>query len=232
MPRTPDLGLLFLHALPLDGSMWADHIDLLPGSSYAPTLYGFGNTVEAWASGALRLAQNDRLIVVGCSVGGSCGLEVAATAPKRVVALVLIGTKAKHEPDPDLHASALDLIETEGLDRAWRQYWEPLFSRTADRETIEAARNIALRQCPTDIARGVTAFHSRRSRDRLVLECGCPIVVITGREDVAPGLEASADLAASARKGSLHVIPSCGHYVPLERPGALRAILRDVIAAQ
>ena len=104
MSSGSDLGLLFLHALPLDGSMWAAHEDLLPGSSCAPTLYGFGTTVEAWAMAALRMAKGDRLIVVGCSVGGSCAIEVATAAPDRVAALVLIGTKAKHSPDPDLHA--------------------------------------------------------------------------------------------------------------------------------
>ena len=108
MRQSPTLGLLLLHALPLDGSMWAGQMDLLPESTYAPTLYGFGNTVEAWANEVLQLATNDRLIVVGCSVGGSCALEVAVTAPERVAALVLIGTKAKHDPDPALHASARD----------------------------------------------------------------------------------------------------------------------------
>ena len=90
-----DTGMLFLHALPLDGSMWAGHMDLLPGSTYAPTLYGFGNTIEEWAAGALDVANNDQLIVVGCSVGGSCALEIAMAAPDRVAALVLLA------PTPD-----------------------------------------------------------------------------------------------------------------------------------
>lgn len=34
--------LLLLHALPLDGSMWAAQLDLLPNATYAPTLYGLG----------------------------------------------------------------------------------------------------------------------------------------------------------------------------------------------
>ncbi len=97
---------------------------------------------------------------------------------------------------------------------------------------VEVAQRTALRQAPKDIACGVTVFHSRRSRDQLVSKCQSPIIVITGEDDVAPGLKASAELAASAEQGSLHVIPSCGHYVPLEQPNALRAILRDVIKSQ
>ncbi|MDK1389512.1 hypothetical protein QN224_29465 [Sinorhizobium sp. 8-89] len=52
-----NVELLLLHALPLDGSMWADQLDLLPGETYAPTLYGFGDRVEDWAAEALRLPK-------------------------------------------------------------------------------------------------------------------------------------------------------------------------------
>ncbi len=206
-------------------------MDLLPGASFAPTLYGFGNTIEAWASEALKQVTDDRLIVVGCSVGGSCALEVAAAAPERVAALVLIGTKARHNPDSDLHALALRSIEEEGIDGAWKRFWGPLFSPSTDQKIVEAAKSTAVCQQPEDIRRGVSAFHTRRSRDRFVSECQVPIIVITGEEDVAPGLEASTELAASAAQGTLHVIPSCGHYVPLEQSDALRTILADTIRA-
>lgn len=212
--------------------MWATQMDLLPGATHAPTLYGFGKSVESWAIEVLKRATSGRLVVVGCSVGGSCALEVAAAVPDRVAALVLIGTKAKHDPDPDLQAAALELIEKEGISGAWVRYWAPLFSKSAEEEVVEAAKNSALGQQLKDIACGVTAFHSRQSRDQFVSECQSPIIVITGEDDVAPGMKASAELAASAVRGSLHVIPSCGHYVPLEQPNALRAILSDVVKAQ
>jgi pimeloyl-ACP methyl ester carboxylesterase len=87
MTQAKKLELLLLHALPLDGSMWSAQNQLLPGSTYAPTLYPFGDSIEAWAAAALNIAKGDRLVVVGCSVGGSCALEVAAIAPDRVAAL-------------------------------------------------------------------------------------------------------------------------------------------------
>lgn len=230
MANAQDLALLFLHALPLDGSMWAGQRDVLPGATYAPTLYPFGDSIEAWARGALEQVDEHRLILVGCSVGGSCAIELALAAPDRVAGLVLIGTKAAHRPDPALHTSAIDILQNRGLEAAWEEYWAPLFGRTANPQVVGEARRIALRQSPLDVARGVTAFHRRPSRDQFLSTFPHPVVVVSGADDAAPGPIASAALAELAPCGHLHVIANCGHYVPLEKPLLLNAILRDLVA--
>jgi pimeloyl-ACP methyl ester carboxylesterase len=226
------MKLLLLHALPLDGRMWAAQMDLLPGSSHAPDLYALGDTVEEWAAAALNPVKGDRLIVVGCSVGGSCAIEVAVAAPDRVAALVLIGTKANHRRDPGLHAEALRMLRERGMEEAWHRYWAPLFSPSADNAVIAGAKRMALAQSPEAVERGITAFHSRPSRMNFLSALQCPVVFITGADDTAPGTKISAAQAAAPPQGSLHIIPGSGHYVPLEQPDALNAILRTVIAAQ
>lgn len=222
------LELLFLHALPLDGTMWVGQMHLLPRSTFAPTLYPLGDSIEAWAAAALKLVKGDRLIVVGCSVGGSCAIELATFAPDRVAALVLIGTKASHRPDPALHASALETLREKGLEEAWMVYWAPLFSRSTNSQVIGDAKRITLRQSPLDVARGVTAFHSRPNRDQFFSTFPGPVIVVAGSDDRP---KVSAAQANSARHGRLHVVPECGHYVPLERPEYLNSILREVIAS-
>jgi pimeloyl-ACP methyl ester carboxylesterase len=232
MTTKENLKLVFLHALPLDGSMWAGQRQLLPGSTYAPTLYPFGDSVEAWAAAVLKTVKGGRLIVVGSSVGGSCALELAVAAPDRIAALVLIGTKAERRPNPDLHASILQTLQENSLEEAWNVLWAPLFSRSASARVIGDAKRIMLRQSPPDIARGVTAFHSRPSRDDQFLSTlRCPVIVVTGADDVAPGPAVSKAQADCAQHGQLHVVPECGHYVPLERPEVLNSILLELIAA-
>lgn len=223
--------LLLLHALPLDGSMWAAQRKLLPGATYAPTLYPFGDSVEEWAAEALKLVKGDRLIVVGCSVGGSCAIEVAVAAPDRVAALVLIGTKAGHRPDPALHAAALETLQQKGLEQAWNVFWAPLFSRAANSQVIGDAKRIALRRSPQEIARGVTAFHTRPGREQFLPVFPRPIIFVTGADDIAPGSEVCAAQARSAQHGRLHIVPACGHYVPVERPEYTNSILSEVLAA-
>jgi pimeloyl-ACP methyl ester carboxylesterase len=224
--------LLLLHALPFDGSMWRQQMDILPGSTLAPDLYGLGGTVTEWAAQVLAQARGDRLVVVGCSVGGSCALEIAAAAPDRVAALVLIGTKAVHRPEAGLLATALDTIKAGGMAAAWIRFWEPLFSPATHPAIVVEARKDALSQSPVAIANGVTAFHSRLSRDDIIATFQGPICFVTGADDPAPGPATNDRQSLLARQGRLHVIEACGHYVPMERPAALNATLREVIAEQ
>jgi pimeloyl-ACP methyl ester carboxylesterase len=209
--------------------MWVDQLDLLPGATYAPRLYGFGDRVEDWAAAALRLSRGNQIIVVGCSIGGSCALEVAALAPERVAALVLIGTKAARRQDQELHATAIKTLREQGLEAAWREWWEPAFSSTTSLAIIAEAKRILMRQPLDDVTRGVEAFHTRRSRGDVLSTFSGPVHVITGADDVLPGLATSSKQADLAQNGCLHVIPECGHYVSMERPEALNSIIRQLI---
>jgi pimeloyl-ACP methyl ester carboxylesterase len=223
-----DLALLFLHALPLNGTMWSAQADLLPEATYAPTLYGQGENLTDWAAAALEPVRERRIVVVGNSVGGSCALEVARMAPHRVAALVLIGTNARHRPNPELHARALRILAEGGVAAAWEAFWHPLFS-DGNGAARSAGRELALGHSAEDIARGVTVFHTRPDLEATLAAFEGPVVFVTGAEDVAPGPESSARQAGLARDGRLLVIEGCGHYVPIERPEELNAILREVV---
>lgn len=211
--------------------MWAEQMELLPGATYAPTLYLFGNRIESWAEKALALTTAERLVIVGCSVGGSCALEVAALAPDRVAALVLIATKAWRRLDPVSHALALETLYQKGLEAAWGEFWKPLFANETPPGIVEGARCITMRQPLENVARGVTIFHTRPSRDDVLSNFPGPVVVVTGSEDVAPGLTTSRKQANMAQHGCLHVIPDCGHYVPMEKPEAINSIICEVLEA-
>ncbi|OJF92879.1 alpha/beta fold hydrolase [Pararhizobium antarcticum] len=143
---------------------------------------------------------------------------------------MLIGTKARHRPDPALHRQAVEMIRADGLEMAWQTFWQPLFSPSAPRHVMAAARAIALAQRPASIALGVDVFHARPSRDDFLAGCSVPVIVVTGADDVAPGQAVSAQQANEAPMGRLCVVPACGHYVPMEKPETINAILSDLIA--
>jgi pimeloyl-ACP methyl ester carboxylesterase len=223
------MELVLLHALPLDGSMWAAQQDLMRRATHVPTLYGLGDTVSEWAAAVLDQVQGRRLIVAGNSVGGSCALEMAALAPDRIAALVLIGAKAAHKPDPVLHATAVAALREQGVEASWEMFWAPLFSRSASPKVLADAKRMALGLSATEIERGVTAFHTRIGREDLLPTLRCPILCICGEHDVAPGPATTAAQAKSAQDGRLIIVPESGHYVPIEQSDTLNTILRSLI---
>lgn len=223
------LEVLFLHALPLNGTMWDAQRSVISLQSHAPTLYHFGERLEDWAQRALAMTQARRLVLVGCSVGGSCALEIAALAPERIAGLMLIGTKADRRPDPEMMREAVRTLRDEGRELAWQRYWQPLFGPAASQDVIDQARSMMMEQSAEDLARGVEVFHSRPSRAALLPQLNCPVTVATGEHDRAPGITTSRFQAEASPRGTLHVVQNCGHYAPLEQPQTLNVLLQHFL---
>jgi pimeloyl-ACP methyl ester carboxylesterase len=123
------MRLVLLHSLPLDGTMWENCLSIDCDEVIAPTLYGFGDSLEAWAVGILGLVGGDPFVVAGNSIGGSCALEVAKLAPDSVAGIVLIGAKAGHRREPEFRDEAIRRLSDGGMAEAWPAYWEPLIWR-------------------------------------------------------------------------------------------------------
>jgi pimeloyl-ACP methyl ester carboxylesterase len=222
------VSLVLLHPLPLDETMWPAAMYSLGRKVVAPRLYELGGTIASWASAVIDMADDEPLVLVGNSVGGSCAIEIALQVPDRVELMVLIGTKAGHRPEPAFRDEAIEVLTTEGMGVAWRRYWAPLFGESTDESVIERARHIAERQSIDDVVRGVRVFHSRPDRAERIHLVDVPIVIVSGEYDRVPAN--GRGFAAQLRRGVFEAVPGAGHYVPLERPVELVEIVRDSIS--
>jgi hypothetical protein len=63
--------------------MWDRQMAWLPASTFAPTMYQYGQSIEEWAAGVLDEVGDEELFVVGASIGRFCALEVARRRPTR-----------------------------------------------------------------------------------------------------------------------------------------------------
>lgn len=223
------MTLVLLHALPFGGAMWdALTARLEPGCAVvAPDLADLGESIVDWGAAVLDLVPAGPLTVVGCSVGGSCAVEVAIRAPRRVRHLVLIGTKPGHRPEPELRDEALRVLATEGLAAAWERWWDPLLGPDTAPAVRAAARAQALAQDVTAVARAVRAFHGRPDRSDWPRAASCPVDVVEGAHDRPARAR---ELTAALPAGRLHVVPDVGHYVPIEAPARLAAVVAAALA--
>jgi pimeloyl-[acyl-carrier protein] methyl ester esterase len=222
------MKLLVLHPLPLDGSIFSDGFRALGDACVAPTLYGAGDHISAWAEAALDSVGDGPIVVVGNSIGGSCAIEIAWLAPTKVKALVLCGTKPGVRPEPDLRDEALQVLASGGLAAAWERYWLPLFGPNASPDVIERGWLSALAQGEHSIAEGVRAFHGRPDREAFLASWRGPVSVVCGEHDIKP--ERSRRLASRLPNATFHCVDGIGHYAPLEAPDALTAITAEAIA--
>jgi pimeloyl-ACP methyl ester carboxylesterase len=96
------LRTLLLHAFPLDPSMWDAQRPVLAGHEVvAPSLYGRGNTMDAWAESLLEELDGPFDLCVGASMGGGAALALERQRPGTCRSLVLAGAHAGPDRHPD-----------------------------------------------------------------------------------------------------------------------------------
>ena len=93
--------VVFLHALPLDSRMWSKQLaSVAPLPTLAPDLYRLGNSLDEWSDGVVDEIDGDEVILVGCSIGGSCALHIAERRPDQIAGVVLVGANVVNVVGP------------------------------------------------------------------------------------------------------------------------------------
>src|SRR5688500_18803950 len=117
------LPIVFIHAFPLNRTMWAPQVSALVERCrcIAVDLRGFGETalaepvsMDQYADDVVAVMDKlgiERAIVAGCSMGGYAAFALWRRHPERVRALVLADTKATADTD-EARAKRVALIET------------------------------------------------------------------------------------------------------------------------
>jgi pimeloyl-ACP methyl ester carboxylesterase len=257
-----DLGsgppVVFIHGLSGSWQNWLEQLPVfardhrviafdLPGfgASEMPaekiSIAGYARTVDALFD-ALGL---DSAVVVGNSMGGFIGAELAIRFPARVERLVLVsaaGLSVEHQR----HPRALAVLRT--LDKRLAAYAGWLASHSDELTRRPRARRLIFSivthrpdQLPAPLVAeqlhgsgkpgfvpALDAITDYPIRDRLG-EIACPTLIVWGAEDwIVPVRDADdfEQLIPNARKV---VWAQTGHMAMLERPAAFNALLRAFI---
>ena len=238
-----------------DADMWRPQIEALSRHFrvIAPDLWGHGGSgaLPAGTRDMRDLARHhlalldalkiERCAVVGLSVGGMWGAELALMAPDRVQRLVLMATSLAAEPEDSRgrYFALLDTIVALGaLPEPIRAIVVPLFfsPRTPERRPeLAAALDARLRAWPRDrlvdsvVPLGRIIFGRRDAMDDLG-DLSMPCLVMTGKDDAARTPDEG--LAMAERIGCRFVaVLAAGHVANLEAPEIVTPALLDFLAA-
>ncbi|MGS3142420.1 alpha/beta fold hydrolase [Aeromonas sanarellii] len=243
--------LLLGHSYLWDSAMWAPQVKALKGQyrCIVPELWGHGDS-DATPDGPCTLATLardhlalldalgvDNFVLVGLSIGGMWGVELARMAPGRIKGLVLMDSFVGLEPQItcERYLAMLAAIEQLGSIPApiVEQVAPLFFAHQPDAALMDGFKG-RLAAWPVDKVASLVAvgraFVTREDRIDWLEEMALPALVMTGCEDKArPVLEGY--LMAEVLGCSFREIPAAGHISTLENPAFVNRALAEFLAA-
>lgn len=236
--------------------MWAPQIEALAARYrvIVPDLWGHGGsaalppgttTMRDLAQQHLTLLDRlnvGRCSIIGLSVGGMWGAELALMAPERVAGLVLMDTSLAVEPEQtrDGYFAMLGTVGAHGavpepvLDAVVPLFFSPTV-RTRHPQLPETFRQ-TLRDWPPQRLKDNVAplgriIFGRGDLLADVASLSMPSLVMTGVDDLAQPV--ARGQAIAERIGCPFVaIPDAGHISSLEAPDSVNQALLDFLAGQ
>ena len=233
--------MLMGHSYLWDAEMWRPQIDVLKNSfrCIVPDLWGHGSSGPLTESTAIAdLADDywqlmqalgiDRFAVVGLSVGGMWGTELALAHPNAVTSLAMLGTYLGPEPaaTQQRYLGMLGSIRAGGqIIAAIADVVLPLFFSPA---TLAGDSPLPARfrrhlidmppeQIPSIVALGETIF-TRADRLAALAELQMPVFVMVGADDKSRPPAESREMAGIIPDSQLRIILRAGHVANLEEP--------------
>lgn len=244
-------AVIFIHAGIADRRMWEPQFASVPeGFQFIRLdLRGFGDCELGDSSfsnhedvlAVLDHSGAERAVVVGSSMGGGTAIDIALTAPGRILGLVLVGAGSPglevEEYEPPQFPDLVRAYKDGDLDRAAQleaEIWVVGFGRTL----AEVDPTVFDRVVEMD--RVALANETRRDELTVLLdpprasrmgELSVPTLVIVGENDL-PDIRVSADhLAANLSHHDVVVIPGSAHLPNLERPEVFDPALAGFLAS-
>lgn len=240
--------VVFLHAFPLDRTMWAAQTSAL-ASRYrciAVDARGFGQSAAAPPFSMDRYADDvaavldalgvERATVVGLSMGGYVAFALWRRHSGRVRGLVLADTKAADDT-LDTRARRRDLMElarTAGpVAVADRQIVGLLGKTTRERrpDIVNTARGIMARASVDGMVGALQAMLDRPDSTSTLPTISVPTLVITGDEDVITPPKDARMMHAAIPGSRLEILTGAGHLSCLERPASFTAVASEFLLA-
>ncbi|MDM9615018.1 alpha/beta fold hydrolase [Kosakonia cowanii] len=182
-----------------------------------------------------------KITIVGQSQGAMVALRLAATYPKLLAGLVLIGTSARAElPERlDIWRRQRETL-LKGADEAREALFTTLQSYVNSEEWLqnhphEAAEERAMMHAHNREGLALAldaAVFDRGDITHLLPTIAAPTLVIVGEEDRATPVELSKEIAALLPDAQLLTLAKTGHHPPTEAADAVTAAIAGFIAAK
>jgi pimeloyl-ACP methyl ester carboxylesterase len=241
--------IVFLHAFPLNQTMWDEQIDAFSADYRVITFdwRGFGASTQGERRVTMDVLADDlegllvalnigSATICGLSMGGYAALAFYRRFSSRVKSLILCDTRATADSE-EARATRLrtaESVRASGPSAIAEQMATKLLgpstveSRPATvarvRGMIESNRSEAIAQAQEGMA-------ARPDSSDLLGRIVCPTLVMVGREDQLTPQEEVERMAERINAVRFEVITQAGHLPNLERPAEFNRLLDDFLVS-
>lgn len=240
--------VVFLHAFPLNRTMWEPQISALVAEYRCITIdfRGLGEssghppfTMERYAEdvvAVLDALQIERAVIAGLSMGGYVAFALWRHHAQRVRAIVLADTRASAD-SAEVIARRRTLIEaarTQGATAVANMQIAGLVGKTTRdrRPDIYDATHRMIAQAPVDGIIGATeALLGRADSTPTLATIDVPTLVVSGEEDVLIPPRDARRLHEGIPGSRLEILEHAGHLSSMERPAAFNTVVSEFLAA-
>lgn len=241
------IPLVFLHAFPLNRSMWKAQVTALSsrfrtiaidlrghGESDAP-LWSF--SLDQYADDVAALLDHlgiPHAVLVGLSMGGYVSLAFSRKYGGRLRALVLADTRARADT-LEGRTGRFQLAQTaytQGTEAVANTMLPKLLGATSLKskpELVEQIRRTVEHTPVSGIVVDLMAMAARPDSSPHLTAISCPTLVVVGDEDHTTPLADAQLMAREIPNARLAVIPAAGHLSNCEQPELFNEVLRGFV---
>ncbi len=239
--------IVFLHAFPLNSSMWSEQLEYFGERYYcvALDLPGFGKsklktinalTFEAYVEHFhtfLERESIDKAVWVGLSMGAYVLLRAYEKFPEKATKLILCDTKAEADGNEAKlkRWENVKMIEND-FDAFKVAQWNALVGTESKKDTalLNRFKTIVSQNSKSAIQSALIALTTRTDTTSHLKNIKVPTTVLVGSEDKVTPLKDAQNLASAISGSQLRIVQGAGHLSNLEDPTHFNNLLSEALA--
>ena len=238
--------LVLLHGFCEDSTMWADLVPLLSKKYNVLTidLSGFGQSdllvetsIAAMARAVYAVWQHEKLdsgVLIGHSMGGYVGLELARQYPACLLGLGLLHSHPFTDSEEKINnrRKTIRFVKRHGIAPFAGQFVRNLFPTAfvlEQKGLIEELIHQTSLQHSDAVVAASNAMITRQDQTALLQQVPFPVLMIVGTADKAIALENSLAQLSLPATASIHILEGVGHMAQLEAPAETLEIIVDFL---
>jgi pimeloyl-ACP methyl ester carboxylesterase len=201
---------------------------------------GYGGTpmvepysLENIAAALKEQVGDDKVVLVGHSMGGLIAQEFYARYPESVAALALCFTSAAFAAGADfvshfIKARIGPLDEGKTMAEIAADLMPTMQGRISDAANLELAQGIMAKVPPETYRKAVrliTTFDRREDLPKIAV----PTLLVAGSDDLTAPAPLMGRMAEKIPKAEFVVLRGCGHLGPIDQPDVFNAVLEGFL---